>query len=83
MMFILGLAGFVEQDISEGAAQVLSQPEAAQQAIIAVMALAPLIFMTVGIVFCRRYRLDKHKHAEVLAALEGSEEEKAAVLESL
>ncbi|MCL1847884.1 MAG: MFS transporter [Coriobacteriia bacterium] len=83
VMFILGLAGFVEQDISEGAALVLSQPETAQQAIIVVMALAPLVFMSVGIFFCTRYRLDKDKHAEVLAALEGSDEEKAAVLESL
>jgi len=83
VMFVLGTAGFVEQDISAGAIQVLTQPETAQQAIVFVMALAPLIFMSLGIFFCTRYRLDKEKHAEVLVALEGCAEEKAAVLNTL
>ncbi|MCL2807581.1 MAG: MFS transporter [Coriobacteriia bacterium] len=83
VMGVLGLSGFVEQDISEGAAQVLSQPESAQYAIVAVMALAPLVFMSVGIIFCSRYRLNKQRHALVLEALEGSAEEKEAVLRML
>jgi oligogalacturonide transporter len=76
----IGMAGFVEQDISPGAAKVVSQALSAQNAIIAIMALAPLVFMTVGIIICTRYRLNRENHAKVLAALEGSEEEKAAVL---
>ena len=83
VMTLIGLAGFVEQDISEGAAKVVSQVASAQDAIIAIMALAPLIFMSIGIFFCTRYRLNKDRHAQVLAALEGSEDEKQAVLRSL
>ena len=83
VMAIIGAAGFVEQDISEGAAKIVAQPESAQRAIILVMALAPLAFMSLGIYVCTKYRLSKEKHAEVLAAIDGSEEEKAAVLESL
>ena len=82
-MGILGAAGFVEQDISEGAAKVVSQPAAAQSAILLIMAFAPLVFMSAGIFVCTRYKLNKENHARVLAALEGSEEEKAAVLASL
>jgi len=83
VMSIIGAAGFVEQDISEGAAKVVSQPLSAQTAIILIMALAPLLFMSAGIFVCTRYRLDKNNHERVLAALNGSDEEKAAVLESL
>jgi oligogalacturonide transporter len=83
VMGVIGAAGFVEQDISEGAAKVVAQPQSAQTAIILCMALAPLVFMSFGIFICTRYRLDKEKHAQVLAAIDGSEEEKAAVLNSL
>ena len=83
VMAAIGAAGFVEQDISAGAAKVVSQPLSAQNAIVAIMALAPLLFMSVGIFVCTRYRLNKEKHAQVLDALEGSEEERAAVLASL
>jgi oligogalacturonide transporter len=83
VMGVIGLAGFVEQDISEGAAKVVEQPQSAQNAIILLMAFAPLVFMSFGIWVCTRYRLNKERHAQVLAALEGNEEEKAAVLNSL
>ena len=77
----LGLAGFQEQVI--GGPTVVSQPEGAQKAILAIMALAPLVFMTIGIFVCTRYKLNKDNHARVLAALDGTEEEKAAVLAAL
>jgi len=77
----IGLAGFQEQVI--GAPTVVSQPESAQKAILAIMALAPLVFMSAGIFVCARYKLNKDNHARVLAALEGSDEEKAAVLAML
>ena len=83
VMGIVDAAGFVEQDISEGAAKIVSQPESAQKAIILVMALAPLVFMSAGIFICTRYRLNKEKHAQVLAALDGGMEERVAVLQSL
>ena len=79
----IGLAGFVEQNIQPGADPVVSQPLSAQYAIIWIMTLAPLVFMTMGILVCTRYRLNKERHANVLDALEGSDAEKAAVLESL
>ena len=83
VMGVIGAAGFVEQDIGEGATKVLSQPESAQTAIILLMAFTPLIFMSIGIFMCTRYRLNKANHARVLEAIEGSEEEKAAVLKLL
>ena len=83
VMTVIGLAGFIEQDISEGAEKLTSQSLSAQNAIILILALVPLIFMSFGIFVCTRYRLNKEKHAQVLAALEGSEEEKTAVLNSL
>ena len=82
-MAAIGAAGFIEQDISEGAKKVISQPISAQKTIIMIMALAPLVLMSVGIFVCTRYRLNKEKHALVLSALEGSEDEKIAVLQSL
>jgi len=85
VMMILGAAGFIEADISLGdAGKVIAQPLSAQTAIIAIMALAPLVFMSLGIFVCTRYKLNKNKHAEVLAAIEdGGEEKKADILKSL
>ena len=78
---IIGAAGFLEQ--VPGASAVLAQPESAQTAIRLIMALAPLVFMTIGILVSARYKLNKERHAQVLAAMDGSEEEKAAVLAGL
>ena len=83
VMAIIGAAGFVEQSIYAGAPQVVSQPASAQYAIIVILAIAPLIFMSMGIFVCTRYRLNKDRHAQVLAALDGTPQEKEAVLESL
>jgi Na+/melibiose symporter-like transporter len=84
VMGVIGLAGFVEQDISEGAAKVVSQPRSAQLAIVILMAFAPLVFMSLGCYVCTRYRLNKVRHAEVLAAIEsGDDAEREAVLASL
>ena len=83
VMGVIGFAGFIEQDISVDAEKVVSQPESAQKAIVLIMALAPLLFMSIGIFVCTRYRLNKETHARVLAAIEGSDEEKAEVLELL
>ena len=79
----LGVAGFVEQNIQAGAAQVVSQPVSAQNAIVWIMALAPLVLMSIGVFVCARYRLNKARHAQVLQALEGTPADKEAVLQSL
>jgi len=84
VMFIIGASGFVEQDIRESTVKVASQPGSAQTAIITVLALAPLVFMSFGIFVCTRYRLNKEKHAQVLDAIQSkTEEQKANVLQSL
>ena len=84
VMGVIGLAGFIERDISEGAEWVAAQPESAQIAIVLLMAFAPLVFMSAGCFVCMRYRLNKERHAQVLAAIESdNEKEKAEVLASL
>jgi len=84
VMGIIGLAGFVEQDITEGAARVVSQPHSARMAIVLLMSFAPLVFMSFGCYICTRYKLNKDRHAQVLAALESTnEDERISVLESL
>ena len=82
VMSVIGAAGFTEQQ--PGAPPVTWQPESAQTAIIVLTALAPLSLMSIGILYCVRYRLNKERHAQVLAAIESDDEaEKAAVLTSL
>ena len=82
VMFVIGAAGFVEQEL--GAPPVSSQSGSAQTAIKLIMALAPLVFMSFGIFVCTKYKLNKEKHAQILAAIEaGDEEKKAEVLRSL
>ncbi|MCL2003109.1 MAG: MFS transporter [Oscillospiraceae bacterium] len=80
VMFIIGAAGFKEPAVGE---VILQQSRSAQTSIVWCMALAPLILLSFGVFICTRYRLNKEKHEEVLAALEGSEEEKDAALQSL
>ena len=81
VMFVIGAAGFKEQEI--GAPPILSQPESAQKAIILLMAFTPLVCMTIGVLICLRYRLNKDNHARVLAALDGSPEQREEVLKLL
>jgi len=83
VMNVIGAAGFIEQDISPGAEKIVWQPQSAQTAIVLLMAFTPLVCMSVGIYMCTRYRLNKENHARVLKAIDGSEEEKAAVLKLL
>ncbi|MCL1950511.1 MAG: MFS transporter [Turicibacter sp.] len=83
VMAALGWAGFLETQIGPDASPVLQQPLAAQRAIVTIMALAPLAFMSVGIFVGTRYRLNKERHEAVLKASDGTPAEKMAVLESL
>ena len=81
VMYIIGATGFTER--VPGTPPILSQPESAQKAIVYIMAFAPLLLMSIGIFICSRYRVNKENHQRVLAAIEGSSEEKAEVLKSL
>ena len=83
VMAIIGAAGFVEQDISPDAVPLTTQSLSAQNAIIWILALAPLIFMSFGVFICTRYKLNKEKHELVIAALDADDNVKEAVLKSL
>ncbi len=67
VMAVLGLCGFVEQ--APGAAAVLSQPESAQSALTALIAVTPAVCMGAGIVISLRYRIDKKAQEEIKEAL--------------
>jgi oligogalacturonide transporter len=80
-MALIGLAGFVEQEI--GAPPLPEQSLGAQKAIVAIMALTPFVFMSIATFVSTRYRLNKERHAAVVAALDGDDAQKAAALELL
>ena len=81
-MSIIGMAGFAEQQ--PGMPPIYSQPESAQTAIILLMALTPLILLSIAIFYCTRYRLDKVRHAKVIAAIEsGDENDRELILREL
>jgi oligogalacturonide transporter len=61
VMFLLGLAGFQER--APGAAPILSQPDTATTMIRVIMAITPLVFMGIGILISRKYKLDKKAQA--------------------
>jgi len=83
VMGVLGLAGFIERDITDPN-WVAIQPYGAQMSIVILMAFAPLLFMSLGVFVCTRYKLNKERHAKVLTAIESDDEnERAEVLASL
>ena len=66
---ILDLAKFVSREDPTGPA-VVSQPASAQTALTLLIALAPLVIMSVGIFVCAGYRINKSKQAEIAEFLE-------------
>jgi len=83
VMGVLGLAGFVERDITNQNWEAI-QPYSAQMSIVLLMSFAPLLFMSLGVFVCTRYKLNKERHAMVLAAIESdNKEERVEVLASL
>ena len=83
VMGVLGLAGFIERDITNPD-WVAIQPYSAQMSIVILMSFAPLLFMSLGVFVCTRYKLNKERHAKVLAAIESDDDnERAEVLASL
>ncbi len=67
-MFIIGSAGFVENDLANPPLNP-SQPESALLAIKLIMALAPLILMTIGIIVSHRYKIDAKMQGEIKLAI--------------
>ena len=83
VMGVLGLAGFIERDILNPNWEAV-QPYSAQMAIVLLMSFAPLLFMSLGVYVCTRYKLNKERHEKVLTAIENdNEEERTEVLASL
>lgn len=81
VMVIIGAFGFIE---AEPGRTVLAQPESAQNAIRAIMVLAPLIFLSLGIFISTKYGIShklQRKMAEVLSS--GNFEGAEAILETL
>lgn len=80
VMGLIGLAGFKERE--PGADPILAQPDSAMQAIQWIMALAPLVFMSVGIWISLKYKIDAKKQAEIKQAIQ-DQSLKAQVLDSI
>jgi Na+/melibiose symporter-like transporter len=68
-MVILGFAGFTEQDLTEGAATIVSQPESALWAIRLVFSLAPLLLMGIGVIVSYQYKINAKRHQEINDAI--------------
>ena len=77
-MAILGYFGFQQADPGT---TVLSQPEPAQNAIRAIMAIAPLLLMGAGILVSYRYKISASAHQKVKEALTGSARSEALLKE--
>jgi len=81
VMFILGLAGFQEK--IPGGEAVVSQPDSAMLAIKIIMALAPLIFMSIGIYISFKYRIDAKKQHEITNAIQNKLTNQEELIDSL
>ncbi|MCR3906953.1 MAG: MFS transporter [Tenericutes bacterium] len=67
VMFLIGLAGFQEQQF--GGVLIIEQPDSAMLMIRIIMALAPLIFMSIGIFISHQYKIDAKKQSEITNAI--------------
>jgi len=81
VMFIIGLAGFVEKQ--PGGPEVMSQPESATLAIRLIMMIAPIVFMGIGILISKSYKIDYKKQLEIQQYLKEPHISEEKLLESL
>jgi oligogalacturonide transporter len=81
VMLIIGLAGFKEQILTE--APVVAQPDSAMLAIRLIMALAPLIFMGIGIIISFTYKIDAKKQKEIGDLIRNNQEDTTGLVASL
>ncbi|MEF3692877.1 MAG: MFS transporter [Acholeplasmataceae bacterium] len=68
VMFLIGLAGFQEQPLN--GPKIVSQPDSALLMIRIIMALAPLIFMSIGVFISYKYKIDAKKQKEITNAIQ-------------
>ncbi len=81
VMFLIGLAGFQEQSFD--GPTIVEQPDSALLMIRIIMALAPLIFMSIGILISFRYKIDAKKQKEITEAIHDSSISREEILEDL
>jgi oligogalacturonide transporter len=67
VMFLIGVAGFKEKPLD--GSFVGEQPDSALLMIRIIMALAPLIFMSIGILISFKYKIDAKKQKEITDAI--------------
>ncbi|MDD3106341.1 MAG: MFS transporter [Bacilli bacterium] len=67
VMAIIGFAGFQSQDLT--LPTIVSQPDSAMLAIRIIMAVAPLLFMGIGIFISFKYKIDSNKQKEISNAI--------------
>ncbi len=67
VMALIGFAGFQSQDLTQPT--IVSQPDSAMLALRIIMAVAPLIFMGIGIMISLRYKIDGPKQKEIAEAI--------------
>lgn len=67
IMMIIGAFGFQEAQPNE---KILSQPLSAQLALKFIIAFAPLIFMTIGIIVSKKYKINYDMQKRIVKALE-------------
>jgi Na+/melibiose symporter-like transporter len=80
-MFLIGLAGFTERE--PGAPQILSQPDSATLMIRLIMVIAPLIFMSIGVLISFRYKINASRQKELAKAIEHEDGDYQALLDEL
>jgi oligogalacturonide transporter len=81
VMFLIGLAGFTERE--PGGPAIVSQPDSAMLMIRVIMALAPLIFMSIGIYISLKYKIDAKKQKEISDAIKNGLQDQEHLIESL
>jgi len=81
VMAILGFANFQEK--VPGGDPVYSQPDSALLAIRLIMTFAPLVFMGIGIIISKKYKIDATKQKEISDAIAGQLGDTEALLETL
>ena len=68
VMAVLGLFGFIEK--KAGGADVLSQPESAQNALLYIMSFAPLFTVSIGVFISFKYKLSRDRQNRIADLLQ-------------
>ena len=81
VMALIGFAGFQSQDLT--LPKITAQPDSAMLAIRLIMALAPLVFMGIGIYISTRYKIDGKRQKAIADALKTRDPHAEALIADL